>query len=230
MYRCHPQTAKLVELIRGGAIGEVRMMRAAFGFGGGDSINPASRLFNPELGGGGILDVGTYAVSGCRLVAGAAVGKPFEDPVKVLGAGRIGESGVDEWAAAVLEFPSGLVAQVSSSIRAGLDNVIEVYGSTGKITVPNPWAADRRRPVTGKIIVESGGKRVEHECPATVTTYALEADVVGRAIAAGKQEADAPAMTWADSLGNLAVLDRWREQIGLVYPDETSALVPGTTP
>lgn len=96
MYRFHPQTARLVELVSSGMIGEVRMIRASFGFGGGDTIDPQGRLFNNALGGGGILDVGCYAVSGARLVAGAAIGKPFDNPVKVAAAGKVGETEVDE--------------------------------------------------------------------------------------------------------------------------------------
>ena len=74
MYRCHPQTARLVELIQGGAIGQVMAIQASFAFRAGD--NPDSRVLNNALGGGGILDVGGYPVSLARLVAGAAVNKP----------------------------------------------------------------------------------------------------------------------------------------------------------
>ncbi|MCB1129421.1 MAG: Gfo/Idh/MocA family oxidoreductase, partial [Verrucomicrobiae bacterium] len=73
MYRCHPQIAKLVELIQEGAIGEVLVVRSTFGYHAG--FNPGSRAYNRELGGGGILDVGCYPASMARLVAGAAAGK-----------------------------------------------------------------------------------------------------------------------------------------------------------
>src|SRR5688572_32176004 len=75
MYRCHPQTRKLIDLLRGGAIGEVRAVHAAFSFRA--PFDPASRLFNKALGGGGILDVGCYPVSMARLVAGVAAGADF---------------------------------------------------------------------------------------------------------------------------------------------------------
>ncbi|MCJ8328739.1 MAG: Gfo/Idh/MocA family oxidoreductase, partial [Lentisphaeria bacterium] len=78
MYRCTPQTAKIVELISSGAIGEVRIIDAVFSFQAG--FHPDGRLFNAELGGGGILDVGGYAVSMARLVAGVALGKDYADP------------------------------------------------------------------------------------------------------------------------------------------------------
>jgi len=221
MYRCHPQTAKLVELIKSGIIGEVRFIRASFGFGGGDSINPESRLFSNALGGGGILDVGTYAVSASRLIAGAAVGKDFDEPRSVVAAGKVGETGVDEWAAGVLQFESGITAQVSTAVRAPLNNTLEVYGSAGTITVPNPWVANRKEADTGKIIVAVKGEKTEHECPAEATSFALEADVVANAVAAGKQQAASPAMSWADTMGNIQTLDKWLDAVGVSYQAHT---------
>ena len=99
MYRLHPQTAKLVELIKSGAIGEVRMIKSSFGF-AMPGFMPEHRLYANDLAGGGILDVGGYPVSMARLIAGAAAGKPFADPDKVSGSAHLGQSGVDEWASA----------------------------------------------------------------------------------------------------------------------------------
>src|SRR5579884_662668 len=73
MYRCHPQTAKLVELLKSGAIGQVRVIQATYSF--NSHYNPEGRLYNNALGGGGILDVGCYCASVARLVAGAAIGQ-----------------------------------------------------------------------------------------------------------------------------------------------------------
>lgn len=77
MYRCHPQTAKLTELRKEGAIGEVRMIKASFGFDAVDTIDASHRLVNPAMGSGEILDVGCYPVSMSRLIAGVAGGKPL---------------------------------------------------------------------------------------------------------------------------------------------------------
>ena len=103
MYRLHPQTAKLGELIASGAIGEVRMIQSSFGF-QMPRFMPEHRLFANDLAGGGILDVGGYPVSMARFIAGAAAGKPFLDPIKVAGAAHLGQAGTDEWSAAVLQF------------------------------------------------------------------------------------------------------------------------------
>src|SRR5258708_3543863 len=67
--RCRPQTAALIDLIRSGAIGDVRLIQATFGF---NASHPTGRLFTQGLGGGGILDVGCYPVSLARLIAGVA--------------------------------------------------------------------------------------------------------------------------------------------------------------
>ena len=217
MYRCHPQTSELVRLLKEGVIGEVRMIRASFGFGGGRTIDPESRIFSSRLGGGGILDVGGYPVSMSRLIAGVAEGKPFSDPVSVAGAGRIGKTGVDEWTAAVLHFPSGIVSQVTAAVRVSPDNSLQIYGSDGHITMRNPWVLNRQDPDQAKISITARGETRPVNLPADKTSFAYEADHVAAAIAAGKPEAEWPAMTWSDTLGNLAAMDRWRQAIGLTY-------------
>ncbi len=74
MYRCHPQTQKLAELVRDGAVGRVQVIRAIFSFGA--TFNPASRTFARELGGGGILDVGCYTASMARLTQARPLASP----------------------------------------------------------------------------------------------------------------------------------------------------------
>lgn len=223
MYRCNPQTAKLIELIREGAIGQVRMIRAAFGYGGGETIQPTSRVYDPALGGGGILDVGCYPVSLARLVAGAAEGLPFADPIRVRAAGHLGETGVDEWAAATLQFSSGIVAEVATAIRAPLENHAAIFGSAGRIILPQPWMAAREEAVDGSILLQRGSEEELIPVPAPMTSFAYEIELATQAILAGQKEAPAPAMSWLDTLGNHRTLDAWREEIELVYPDETPA-------
>jgi len=217
MYRCHPQTAKLVELLREKAIGEVRVIHATFSFDAG--FNTESRLLKNALGGGGILDVGCYCASMARLIAGVAAGKDFAEPVDVKGVGRLGETGVDEWAIASLKFPGGILAQLATGVRAAQDNVVKIFGSEGDILIPDPWIPGREGGTTRIILHRKGEKQPQEILVETDQgLYSIEADTVAEHI--DDRQAPFPAVTWADTLGNMRTLDRWRESIGLVYESE----------
>ena len=88
-------------------------------------IIPTHRLFDKNLAGGAILDVGLYPVSLSRLIAGVDAGKNFLDPINVVGEGRIGITGVDEIASAKLKFENDVEAEVSTSILQNMENNAE---------------------------------------------------------------------------------------------------------
>lgn len=221
MYRVHPQTAKIVELVKSGVIGTVRIIRSSFGFNMG-SFKPEHRLFSNDTAGGGILDVGGYPVSMARLIAGAAEGKPFLEPDKVSGVGHLGQSGVDEWASAVLKFPNGVIAEVSCSIMAQQDNTLRIIGSEGRIEVKDFWFASGHKGGVGRIEIFKGSEQQTVEVKEDRWLYSFEVDAAGDAILAGEKEFRAPGMGWSDSIGNLRVLDQWRASIGLEYGVEKS--------
>lgn len=224
MYRLHPQTQKIWDLVNSGTIGEIRFITASFGF-QMPRFMPEHRLFASELAGGGILDVGGYPVSFARFVAGAAAGKPFLDPVKVVGAATLNAEGTDNTAAAVLLFENGITAQVSCAVMANLENVARIHGTEGTIEVPSFWFANGDRSGgDGKIdIVKKDGTRETVSVGKQRHLYSFEADAAAEAILAGRQELSAPGMTWADSLGNARVLDKWRSDAGIEYSVEKSS-------
>lgn len=220
MYRLHPQTAKIIELIKAGTIGDVRMIQSSFGFNMG-SFKAEHRLFASALAGGGIMDVGCYPVSMSRLIAGVANGKAFADPVKVAGAAKLNAEGTDDYAAAVLTFENGIVAQVSCAVMANLDNVLRIHGSEGRIEVPDFWfAGGNRDQGLGKIDIIKGGKTETISVDEKAHVYSFEAEAASLAILAGRQEFQAPGMSWADSLGNARVLDAWRRDAGIEFSVE----------
>ncbi len=225
MYRCHPQTAQLVELLSEQVIGNVRVMQATFSFQAG--FNAESRLFKNASAGGGIMDIGCYTTSYARLVAGAMAGQPFVDPTEVKGVAQLGQTGVDEYAVASLKFPGGMLAQISCGVGVTQENVVRIFGTEGHIVLPNPYVANRTGTDTGKIIVHRNGEKETQEYldEASNSSFGLEADVFGHAVLAGAKQAPAPAMSWTDTLGNMATLDRWRDSIGLVYEFEKPAAV-----
>jgi predicted dehydrogenase len=223
MYRCHPQITRMLELLRSGAIGEIRTISARFGFFAEYDLE--GRLFNQTLGGGGILDVGGYCTSMARLIAGASTGAVAE-PERVFGVGQIGpESGVDEFASALLLFPGGIVANLSCGLRLDQDNEVRVEGTLGSLILRTPWVAS----VDGgdaQIILQKNGQAHETINVPSGPIYSLEADLVGHHIAQGNREAAWPAMTWTDTLGNIRTQDKWRRAIDAVAP--SFAEPPGT--
>lgn len=229
MYRCHPQTSKLVELLKEKVIGEVRIINATFSFHAG--FNPTSRLFANDYGGGGILDVGCYTMSIARLIAGAALGKDFANPVEVSGCAHLGQTGVDEWAIAALKFENGILAQLSTGIAVNQENIVRIFGSEGRITLPIPYHANRVAGEDGRIIIHRNGEKEPREITvaSSITAFAQEADTFARAVLDGQLAATPPAMTPADTLGNLRALDRWRDAIRLTYDQEKSANYRTTT-
>ena len=214
MYRFHPQTRRVLQLVAEGAIGELRHVDAAFAFATGATVG---RLFDPELAGGGILDVGGYPVSYARAIAGAASGSPFSDPVEVRAAGTV-ENGVDTWAVADLVFADASTASARTGVRLA-DTGLTVYGSGGFIRLKNPWTLADDNELTLAVV----GREPVTETFDGHRPYALEADALAEAV----EEGEVALLSHADSLGTLRVLDDWRDQIGLTYPFERDeALIP----
>ena len=212
MYRCHPQAAKIVGIVQSGRLGKLRMIEATFGFDAG-AFNPESRLFAQETGGGAILDVGCYCMSMARLIAGAAVGKPFAEPERIKGVGELAENGVDVFAQALLKFPGDLQARLATAITFPMGSSVVVTGTEGTLRVPEPWFGGHPLAKV-EIVTKVGVETVEVPSPAPL--YAIEIDTVARHIAEG----EAPCMPINDTVGNMAALDAWRKEIGVVYEVE----------
>ncbi len=128
MWRHHPQTTKLVDLVQR-AIGELRLVRTAFSF----TIEPGNVRLDPQLAGGALMDVGSYCVSGSRLLAG--------EPVVVTARQVLGPTGVDIRMAGTLVFPGDVVAQFDCGFDLPLRQWLEAVGSDGSVRVRWPWNA-----------------------------------------------------------------------------------------
>lgn len=220
MYRCHPQTQKLIELIKQKTIGDVRVIQATFSFHWPKPWNDQSRLINNTLGGGGILDVGCYTTSAARLVAGVAQGLPFAEPAELKATGAVGKTGVDEYAIASLKFPGDILAQCATGVQVNQDNSLRIYGTEGFIHLPHPWNPSKN---TGaKIIINRNGKEPEELPIDPGPIYAYEADAVAQYL----EQRQSPTMSWGDTLGNMRTLDQWRQQIGVAYESEKPEKFP----
>jgi len=197
-----PSVRKVVELIGEGAIGEVRMIQADFGFRTG--FDPESRLLKLELAGGGLLDVGIYSLSLSAMILGA--------PQAVTGFAEIGETGVDEQAAFIVKFPGDTLAVCSTGVRTSTPHEATVLGADGYIRLTAPWWSG------ADVILTRGGESETIAVEKVGNGYNYQAEEVARCIAAGRTESDI--MPLDESIVLLETLDELRAQWGLKYPME----------
>lgn len=144
MYRHHPQTIKVKELVDSGILGEVRMIKGEFTF----SIkNEENVRLNPGLGGGSIWDVGCYPISYTRFIIG-------EEPQEVFGWQMTGNSGVDEAFTGQMRFSGDVFAQFDSGFRSPYRSRIEIVGREAAMVIPHPFNPG----LNVEILIDKGGE------------------------------------------------------------------------
>ncbi|MGZ8696486.1 MAG: Gfo/Idh/MocA family protein [Gaiellaceae bacterium] len=160
MYRHHPQTHKLKDVVQSGTIGELRQVRAAFSFMLDD---PTDVRLRPELDGGSLMDLGCYCVGITHLLAG--------EPELVFGRQRLGPTGVDLGFTGVLQFPGDVFGEFHCAFDLPAESAVEAIGSKGSVVVSEPFRC------LGDL--EVNGERVEVE---DVDRYLLQLENLSEAI------------------------------------------------
>ena len=199
-----PTLIKTRALIAEGAIGKPLMVRADFGFRA--DYNEESRLFAPEVGGGGLLDVGIYPISLAAMVFG-----PHPDLVSSLAV--LGPTGVDDQNAVVFRYPDGGIAVTTSAIRTNTPQDAHIIGESGWIHLHTPYWRG-----TTMSLVRNGAEPETMELPFTGNGYNYQAEAVMDCLRAGKTECEI--MPLDESIAIMGILDAARAQWGLKYPME----------
>ena len=187
MYKHHPQTLKVLELIKQETIGELLLIKGAFTF---NLDRPDDVRWVPEWGGGSIWDVGCYPISFARLAANA-------EPVEVFGWQATGASGVDVVFSGQLRFASGLVAQFDCGFRAPYRTAIEIVGTQGSIELGSPF-----KPAGGEWIKITRGDSAELLRSPEYELYRGEIEDMEQAILGGQ----APRISLENSRANVATI------------------------
>ncbi|MEM9883484.1 MAG: Gfo/Idh/MocA family oxidoreductase [Planctomycetota bacterium] len=220
MYRCHPLTGAALAAVRRGDVGEVRVVRASFCY-RTNNIDDNVR-FDPAIGGGALMDIGSYCLSFARMIAG-------NEPTEMHVVGHTHATGVDDYATAVLRFPplpgvafrgSPMVAALSFGMTVQLDNTAWVGGTDGYLSVPVPWKPPE---VGAKYVLHGQTPPKQDKSPANgspgpqtfmfdagVPLYGLEADAFAASV---RDDAPLP-VTPADTRGNMAAIDTLARQLG----------------
>ncbi len=202
MYRHHPQNRRALELVRSGAVGEVREVRAHLSVDLMHPADPANVRLQATLGGGALLDMACYAVNVARTILDA-------EPTTAQAWSDVDARwGVDLTTAGLLEFPGGRVALVSGSFLAGGQGTYTVIGTRGTIEVPRAFIPGLGTRVPEGLIVrvDTDGRRTE-ETLSPVNQYRLSAEAFAQAVLTGTPPPASP----EDAVGNAAVLDALAE-------------------
>ncbi len=186
MWRHNPQTGKLVELLHQGAIGRIRMIRAAFGFVTND---PANVRLQAGLDGGALMDVGCYCVSAVRLIAG--------EPERLSAEQALGGDGVDVAFAATMRHANEVISHFDCGLALDSRDLLEVVGDGGSLRLDDPWHCRNpgidltRKGTTERIAIEKAN------------SYGLEAENFSAAI----RGAATPLLSRQDATGQARAID-----------------------
>ena len=196
-----PQTKKILEFIEGGLIGDVLSVKADFGF--NPPFDPNKRLFNPQLGGGSLLDIGIYPVFLSLLILGR--------PNRVKAMATFAETGVDIDCGILLGYEGHRTAHLHSTFLAKTKTEAFIYGSLGTIHIQSRWHG----PSWFSVVDEEGRTHNYHfEC--NHNGYLYEAEEVMHCVNKGMLESELMPLSFSSDLMDL--LDAVREEAQIHYP------------
>lgn len=187
MYRYHPQTLKVQELIASGAVGKVLFIQGNFTFA---LDHPEDIRWNPDFGGGSIWDIGCYPISYTRMISGIK-------PVSVFGTQVTSQSGVDLTFTGSMKYPNGVMAQFYSSFGLPYQTYMEVRGTEGTLTISSPFKPEANIP----LILRQGDSEKKFLFPA-VELYAGEVEDLEKAVL----DDQTPRLSLQESEDNIATL------------------------
>lgn len=204
-YRSHPQTHALCELITNKEIGIINKVVTSFGY-KSKKINPKSRIFNKELGGGAILDVGCYTSSLSLLIAKTTGVKDLSNFQLKNIKRSFSITGVDDEAEADLFFNNDIKFKLKASIKNQMENICTIYGSKGKIVIKSPWLPER------KCFIEVYREKSYYKkfINSDYSVYANQILSFNNNILKINENTQKTLMTPKDSLINLNIIDQWK--------------------
>ncbi len=214
MYAYHPQTLKVLELINEGIIGDLISMESNFGiniltkknffgFKIKKKINKESRIFNKELGGGAILDLGCYPVSFSSLI-GLLNSKKKSDKINVKNIKKeLGNTGVDIDSSAELYFENGFKSIIRASLSEDLGQKSIIRGSQGNIILENTWTN-----YDTNIDIDNGSNKKIH-ITNTKNIYFYEIEALSKCIIQNKNKPEFPGINLEDTIRNTKILEEW---------------------
>ena len=213
MYLYHPQTHKIIDIIKKNTIGELESMESKFGFNvvqkkflgfKWNKINKKKRLFNKYLGGGSILDIGCYP-SSLSIIIAKLKSDIVLDKLKIENIKKdYDSSDVDLEAHAVLKFDNNFTSKIISSFKKNIGQSTKIIGSKGEICIENSWSGN-----PSKLIIN--GTNYDNLNAEIKNLYSYEIDKISMCIIENRKDPIYPAMNRYDTEQNMTILNRWIE-------------------
>lgn len=202
--RFFPAAVRVRELVRSGAIGEVQHVEAKFSY-RSVGLPETHRLLNPELAGGGLLDVGVYALEAIMDVLGS-------DPSAVQGLCIPASTGVDARFSVQMLYPTGATAHFLCGIDVSTDSTQMIYGTLGRIEIPDFWHPTRF------CVHYATGETQTHTFRPENEGHHYEFDHAAQCIRQGLSQS--PVMPLEESIAAARIMTRLRHEQGIFYPQE----------
>jgi predicted dehydrogenase len=205
-----PHMEKISKLISEGQLGEIQYIRADFGFAG--PYHTGNRLFDLNLGGGSLLDIGIYPLFLCLFLLG--------EPQQILATGALAPTGADMSAHAILQYSTGASAVISSTFACQTSITAEIAGTGGIIQIPAAWYKNDqftlRRPAPAGSPASTVIEPETFQLEPMVNGFEYEIRELMTSVDKGLIES--PGMSHEFSLLLSGTMDEIRHQIGVVYP------------
>ncbi len=198
-----PVIKKVKQWVNENKIGEIKIIKADFGF--FSTIKPENRLFNKQLAGGALLDIGIYPITFASIFLGLK-------PMNILSECEIGKTDVDFQNAIILKYPKGKLAILSSTIQTDLTKEAIIFGTKGKIVVPEFWKAERAYLYQNQRLIE------EYQKPFIKNGFEYEINQVNTCLK--KHKINSHTHKMEDTIKVLEIMDYMRKEWNLKYPME----------
>ena len=215
MYLYHPKIKKVIELIKSGEVGDLIAMesffgndvltkKSFFGYKKRKKINIKNRLYNKEMGGGVILDLGCYPISFSTLIASLNSKINYDNIVIFNKQKEIGSTGVDLDSYVGLKFENNFTSKIGVSFTRNLGKQTKIIGTKGELVIHDTWTSEN-----SEIVIKKNNKTEIINIIGNQNIYSHEIETISQCIIEEKKEVDYPGLTIDQTIGNMKIIDKW---------------------
>ncbi len=207
-YRSHPQIKEVIRLIKSNSIGKILKINSSYGINKGKPKNN-SRLFDNKLGGGSILDLGSYPVSISNLIANISNEQKDIIPEVKNVTGKFYNSKIDINAQAELVYKNGITSKIKVSINENLENMTTILGTDGKLVICDPWVPNKDSVVE----LHKNNKIKKLENSSNLNIFTSQIYEFNKNIEQKNLECEYPLMTIDNSVDCMQVMNEWKKKV-----------------